>query len=98
MEELGGMYLGDLVITDKHVTFRGMVNGNLVIEGASQVSVMGMVRGSVRLRAGSAYVRGIVGGDVINEGGSLTVRGMVTGAVKTLAGSTVMQQGAMVGR
>ena len=97
MEEIGSMCRGDLVITDKRVIVRGMVNGDVIIEGASEVEITGMVQGSVRLRSGSASVQGMVGANVINEGGSLRVRGMVTGSVQTRGGTTVIEQGAMVG-
>ncbi len=98
MEEFRGIHQGTLTVHGKAMLIDGIINGDLKIEGGSQVQFDGVVRGSVQLQGGSLYLRGIVKNNVDNDGGKLTIRGLVKGRVRTHTGETVMEEGSLVGR
>lgn len=43
-----------------HLTFRGISDGNIVVEAGGRLTVMGMVRGAVINRGGEVEIRGTV--------------------------------------
>lgn len=87
MRVMAGRYDGPLTLADA-VLLKGMLFGDLLVEGDAEVEMKGMVLGNVRLTQGELYVTGIVTGDVVNEGGTLHVTGLVSGKLQTLGGST----------
>ena len=82
----------------KVMLINGIIEGDLKIEGESQVEFDGLVRGSVQLQGGSLYLKGIVRRNVENNGGKLTIRGLVKGRLWTHTGETVIKEGSWVGR
>ena len=97
MEELHGIHQGTLTVSGRALLINGIINGDLKIEGESQVDFEGIVRGSVELHGGSLHLRGIVKKNVDNDGGKLTIRGLVKGRVRTHSGETVIQERSLIG-
>ena len=69
---------------EQDTILKGMVTGNLIIDGGIHLDLRGMVTGNLIAKAGSYIdIRGMVVGTVINEGAEITIRGVVGGISNT---------------
>lgn len=99
MEQLLERHQGTVTIRDREARLRGIIDGDLRVEGNSQVDFDGIVRGSVTLSGGSLHLRGVVRNNVSNHGGKLTISGgLIKGRIRNHAGETVIGEGSLVGR
>lgn len=99
MQKLDPIHQGTLTVRDRTLSFNGIVNGDLYVQGDSQVDFEGIVRGSVLLQGGSLTLRGVVKENVDNQGGKLTIAGgLVKGRIRNHSGETVIGERSLVGR
>lgn len=75
----------------------GMIAGSATVAAGIKLVVHGMIGGNLVVEAGAnVEVYGTVFGDVINRGGDLQVIGRVRGDVRREAGSTRIDQDAII--
>ncbi len=92
MNVFKGLHKGTFTVQGGALLIRGMIHGDLRIDGDAEVELAGMVRGNVVLTSGTLRLPGIVNGDVLNRGGMLNVTGLVKGSITTEAAGTTNVQ------
>ena len=92
MNVFKGLHKGAFKVDGGALLIRGIIHGNLRIDGDADVEMRGMVRGDVLLVTGTLRLPGMVTGSVENRGGTLVLSGLVKGAVTTEAGGTTTRE------
>ena len=97
MQEIRNKIEGPYYI-EQDTILKGMVTGNLIIDGGVHLDLRGMVTGNLIAKAGSYIdIYGRIVGTVINEGAEITIHGMVGGISNTDERvQTVIASGAVV--
>lgn len=85
---------GDLTINaGEHVSFSGMVNGNVYALNNSKLDISGMVNGNIKVSPSSEVkISGMVNGQIINEG-TLYVSGMINNCPAPIHGNVIFAPG-----
>ena len=92
MNVFKGLHKGTFTVHGDALLIRGIIHGDLRIEGEADVEMRGMVRGDILLVSGKLRLPGMVTGDIVNRGGTLTVSGLVKGNITTEAGATTTKE------